>query len=579
MEYSTRENTLEWFEGARLGIFIHWDARSDCAKENINGEMDIDVRPYSKRMQERAMWGDSDNPPKTKPWQKWNPSRFNAKEWVDVIEASGAKYFTFTAMHAWCLSNFDHPATRYDIMSTPFGRDAAAELAQAAKDRDVVAMWYFNMFTSKHIKGKGERETHFWKLAEKDFRKTKNWEDFRKAGLHALITNTDKYGKIAGIWCDGGGKFTPEGAKGFYETILDVQPWLIFSPRHGHPDMPKDYKVPEQKMPAMNWELHQEMTMPIESDMWFWTLGKKANTKDAEYTIQTLIQTATRDANLMINISPRGDGSIDETQRSVLRELGKWLKIYGESIYETRGGPYGPGIWGGSTRKGNKVYLHLTQLSQAGTYMLPKLPAKIESYRLLGNRRGGLQVNNGKELTVRMDPAITADKGIVDRIVELTLSKDAWQMLPNNVITVDDGKFLKTTATASSENTYNRPSNKAVTDHASNVTARDAGHGGWTASEVWSEQGADPNPWLMLDLGGLKNFSQIYLKEYHSRIQKFVVEYRASVNFEWKTLTSGKRLNHLSLKLDRPVAARFVRVRFPETAGGAPQIGSFHIYE
>jgi len=74
-------------------------------------------------------------------------------------------------------------------------------------------------------------------------------------------------------------------------------------------------------MASVNWETQQEMTMPIESDQWFWAGGKEVNTKDAAYCIETLIQTACRDANLLLNISPRGNGEIEPRQQEVLRAI------------------------------------------------------------------------------------------------------------------------------------------------------------------------------------------------------------------------------------------------------------------
>ena len=570
LEYSTRKNTMKWFEGARFGIFIHVDARADLAPDD--GTFNVDIRPSMKRAHEFAMWGDESKPPRIKPWQDWNPEKFDADAWVDLFLEAEAKYCTFITMHMWCLSNFDHPATRFDIMSTPYGKDAAAQLAKAAQGR-LPLMWYYNMYPEKHVKG--DREKHFNKFLEPG---VDNWEEFRKIGIHELVRNVDKYGKVAGIWCDGGGSFSKKPVNDDFCTAMkEAQPWLIFSPRCGHPEVPKDWRVPEQKMAPINWEVPQEMTMPIESDQWFWSRGKVANTKDVEYCTQILVQTATRDANLLLNISPKGDGSIDSYQAEMLRGIGRWLRRYGESIFDTRGGPYKPGIWGGSTRKGNKVYLHFTQLSQSGEYVLPPFPWNILSHKLKNGGKVSVEQTD-KALTVKLGPAIACDKSIIDRIVELEIDGDAWELMPNATISEPNRKPIQAVATASSENTYKRPSGKPVTDDAANVTGEAGGHGGWTASEPWSEAGACPNPWLMLDFGKPRPFQEIYLKEFHSRIQEFVVEYKDPNSAAWKAIFTGNRLNHLNYRLAKPVTAQFVRVRFPRTEGGSPQISSFQVY-
>ena len=164
LKYSTRENTLEWFEGARFGIFLHVDARADNPAKDAR--FNVDVRASMKRAHEFAMWGDEDNPPKIKPWQDWNPDKFDADEWVGLFLEAEAKYGTFITMHMWCLSNFDHPATKFDIMSTPYGKDVAEQLARAAKGK-LPLMWYYNMYPSKHIKGKRGRDDHFQKMLQR----------------------------------------------------------------------------------------------------------------------------------------------------------------------------------------------------------------------------------------------------------------------------------------------------------------------------------------------------------------------------------------------------------------------------
>ena len=265
LHYSTRENALEWFEGARFGIFVHVDARADS--DPADTRFNVDVRASMKDAHEMAMWGDEKNPPKVKPWQDYNPSKFDAGEWVDFFLDAEAKYCTFITMHMWCLSNFDHPATTFDIMSTPYGKDIAAQLAKAAQGK-MPLMWYYNMYPEKHVTR--DRETHFNQFLDPN---VKSWEEFRKIGIHELVRNVEQYGKVAGIWCDGGGNFSKKPVNDdFYTAMKEVQPWLIFSPRCGHPGVPKDWKVPEQKMAPINWDVPQEMTMPIESDQWFWSI-------------------------------------------------------------------------------------------------------------------------------------------------------------------------------------------------------------------------------------------------------------------------------------------------------------------
>jgi alpha-L-fucosidase len=80
------------------------------------------------------------------------------------------------------------------------------------------------------------------------------------------------------------------------------------------------------------------------------------------------------------------NGEIEPRQVAVLREIGAWLKKYGESIYATRGGPFRNGEWGGSTRKGNLVYLHVFKWND-GRLTLPPLEARVRKSAVLSGGR------------------------------------------------------------------------------------------------------------------------------------------------------------------------------------------------
>jgi len=573
LTYTTRANTMEWFEGARFGIFVHWDARSNWSRDD--GRYNVDVRPEMKRAQEEAVWGDArDAGGKAKGrkrWQEWDPRRFDADAWVRLFLQARARYVTFTTMHMWAQSNFDHPSSRFDVMSTRYGKDLAAQLARAAAGK-LPVMWYYNMYPSKHVQG--ERAAYFKTFLH---RRSTTWDEFRKAGIHELVRNTARYGKVAGIWCDGGGTFRANPInRDFYAGMKQAQPWLVFSPRCGHSEVPKDWRVPEQRMPRMDWRTHQEMTLPIESSLWFWAQGKRENTKDAVFCLRTLIAAATRDANLLLNISPEGDGRIDAYQQEILRAIGRWLAGNGAAVFETRGGPYEPGTWGGSTRRGKTVFLHLTQLSEDGTYTLPPLPSPVRTSRMFDGEPVTVEQGADK-LVIRMAPALATNQDVIDRIVELQLADDAWRMLPDEAIPTGPGAPLAAKATASSENRYKRPSGKTAGNPAANVTDPKQ-RAPWSASEPWSKAGADPNPWLMLDLGEAKAIREVFVQEHHSRVRQYVVEHRKAATGPWTPIISGGRLNYLSYRMARPTPARFVRIRFPQTQGGAPQVSRFEVY-
>jgi alpha-L-fucosidase len=116
-------------------------------------------------------------------------------------------------------------------------------------------------------------------------------------------------------------------------------------------------------------------------------------------------------------------GEIEPRQVAVLKEVGIWLKSYGESIYGTRGGPYRNGGWGGSTRRGNIVYLHILKWSD-DRLTLPPLPAKIKKSRALNG--GTVKVAGTADgITVSM---VRAERDTLDTIVRLELDRPLGRM-------------------------------------------------------------------------------------------------------------------------------------------------------
>ena len=130
-----------------------------------------------------------------------------------------------------------------------------------------------------------------------------------------------------------------------------------------------------------------------------------------------LVSTVTGDGNLLLNVGPMPSGEILPEQVDVLQKMGVWLKKYGESIYETRGGPFVNGKWGGSTQKGDKIWLHVFEWT-GDSLKLPPLAAKVLSAKTLnGAKPKVIQGNAGLEIIL---PLAKQDK--IDTVIELTIN-------------------------------------------------------------------------------------------------------------------------------------------------------------
>ncbi len=197
-----------------------------------------------------------------------------------------------------------------------------------------------------------------------------------------------------------------------FRQIRQLQPEILINNRCG---MRADFDTPEQMIGAFQTERAWESCITI-GDQWAWKPNDRI--KSLTECLHTLIRVVGGDGNLLFNVGPMPDGRIEPRQVERLREMGDWLKQYGESIYATRGGPFKPGDWGVSTHSDNKIYLHILAWPTE-TLLLPPLPQPIiGSQTLNGGQVVVKQSDQGIEISVPQ-----ADRMPVDTIVRLELGE------------------------------------------------------------------------------------------------------------------------------------------------------------
>lgn len=146
-------------------------------------------------------------------------------------------------------------------------------------------------------------------------------------------------------------------------------------------DLVGDYSTPEQRVGEFNLERPWETCMTI-CRQWAWKPNDRL--KSLKECLHILARAAGGGGNLLLNVGPMPDGRIEQRQIDRLAEMGDWLGKYGESIYGTRGGPFKPTNWMVSTRKENKIYIHLFEWPNE-KLILPRLdPVLVNSASILG---------------------------------------------------------------------------------------------------------------------------------------------------------------------------------------------------
>lgn len=397
------------FQDNKFGIFIHFGLYSMLA----DGEWVMTNKNLNHREYAKLAGG-------------FYPSHFNAKEWVEAIKASGAKYITFTTRHHDGFSLFDSKFTDYTIVkATPFKRDIVKELADECHKQGIDIHFYYSHLDwsrddyyplGRTGRGTGRTTHGEWKT----------YYQFMNNQLTELLSN---YGPVGAIWFDGWWDHDQDPDFDWqlpeqYALIHTLQPaCLIGNNHHQTPFAGEDIQIFERDLPGENkagLSGQSISPLPLETcetmnGMW----GYKITDQDYKSTrtlIHYLVKAAGMNANLLMNIGPQPDGQLPAASIVRLREMGDWMKIYGETIYGTRGGIVAPHDWGVTTQKGNKLYVHILNLPDQGLY-LPIKDKKVKKVVLFKDK-SPVQFTQDKQGVVLKLAETPAD---IDYVVELEL--------------------------------------------------------------------------------------------------------------------------------------------------------------
>jgi len=383
-----RDQRMAWWREARFGLFIHWGPVS------LKG-----TEIGWSRGGERRGYGSNGNQIPTDVYDnlytQFNPTNFNAREWVAIAKAAGMKYLVFTSRHHDGISMFDTKADDYKITNprSPFRRDVVKELADACHEAVLPFGLYYSQPNWQHPDA-FTADRHDRYLA------------YLKQQVTELCSN---YGRLDIFWFDGLGKTAKDyDGEELVRIIRRLQPHIIINNRTG---LPEDHDTPEQRVGKYQDDRPWESCITI-CHQWAWKPGDQM--KSLKECLQTLERCAGGDGNLLFNVGPMPDGRIEPRQVERLREMGAWLGKYGETIYGTRGGPFKPGKWGASTRKGETVYLQVFEWPPNGL-TLPLLSKKVISNGVLtGGRAEVSQTAEGTSIQVD-----TADRQPISTIIAL----------------------------------------------------------------------------------------------------------------------------------------------------------------
>jgi alpha-L-fucosidase len=525
---------MAWWKDAKFGMFVHWGVYSVPAGTFKGTEVPklgewimnygkipvADYRDFAKQ---------------------FNPVKYNADAWVKMAKDAGMKYIVFTSKHHDGFAMFDSKVTDWDIMdATPYRKDILKALTDACHKHGIkVGLYYSQAQDWVH---KGGAMDKSWDPAQEG-----NMDEYiDKIAIPQVKEILSNYGTIDVLWWDTPRQMTPEMVSRLKE-VTKAYPKLIMNNRLG-PGFKGDIETPEQFVPAtgfpagINWETC--MTM---NDTW----GFKSydhNWKSSDVLIRNLADAVSKGGNFLLNVGPNALGEIPSPSIDRLSDIGKWLKINGESIYGTTPSPFPYLSWGKATRKGQKLYLHVFNYPGNGELRVP-MQNKISKAYLLTSPGKKLPVKSETNRSIITLPSVVPDRVNTVVVVEFAGEPAVFAMPMARATAEVSSQFSKKHTAANIIDQDRRTAWKAAKGERSATVDVDLGAdievGVISIDEPWA-------PWV-------------------NRSQDIQLQYKE--NGAWKTATQMTTKGTTLTEKIKPVTARYFRLTVNNKVGEPELLG------
>ena len=401
------------FADSKLGIFLHWGIYSIFAQGEwyIHGK-GISISEYKKAA------------------DAFYPHRFDAKAWVSAIKDAGAKYICFTTRHHEGFSMWDSKYTNYDIVdATPYKRDVLKELIKECRRQGLkIHLYYSHVDWSRDDYPRGY-SAH--KSSDRDHFEG-GWANYYKFMNNQLTELLTRYGKIDAIWFDGVWDHSKDKTpfdwqlEEQYRLIHKLQPDCLVGNNHKLvPVEGEDFQIFERDLPGENKAGYSDGQtvcnhLPLETcetmnKSWGYKVSD-LNYKSHEALVRYLVSTSGKGANLLLNVGPQPNGELPAEALVRLKQMGEWLRKYGDSVYGTTAGDIPAQEWGVTTRKGERLFVHIFDL-KTKELKLP-LSCKVVKAYTFEDKKGVEFVQSDGGVTLKFDAVPSGADYIVELITK-----------------------------------------------------------------------------------------------------------------------------------------------------------------
>jgi alpha-L-fucosidase len=402
----TVPSKMDWWYQARFGMFIHFGSYSYLG----HGEWAFTNESWTKANYQ------------TQVSARFSPTAFDAATIAGLAADAGMKYLVITAKHHEGFAMWDSNvpgftdttgSKQYNLHDyAAYPGDLLASLKTECEARGVKFGLYYSILDWNHPSqtDRGGLTTMSSQAA-----RTGYIADM-KAQLQELLDRYDP----AVLWFDGDWFGEPSSptlddwwlrADGLdlYNWLIARKPGLIVNERVKRNLGLGDFMCPEQSVPAAPLSRPWE-TCATMNGAWGYNSGSENSYRSVTDIVRELVTVVSRDGNYLLNIGPKGDGTVTAGSVTILRGLASWMATYGDSLHGTTASPYSTDpSWGRATKKDGKLFAHVFDWPAGGGLQIPALTNTVSRVYLMNNPSASLAYTvSGGQINVTV-PATAPD--------------------------------------------------------------------------------------------------------------------------------------------------------------------------
>ena len=322
-----KDARMAWWAESRFGMFIHFGLYAAPGRhEWVQRYENIKAEDYEARYMKR-----------------FNPDRYDAREWVSRAKAAGMKYMVLTTKHHEGFCMWDTKTTDYKITNTPFGRDVVREYVDACREAGMRIGFYYSIIDWHHPQFHIDTiHPLAYILTKEELAKENGRRDmakYRECMMRQVTELLTEFGKIDVLFFDfthpGYHEQGRNGREDYHSEELlaltrKLQPQIIVNDRIGLKDTVGgwDMKTPEQvivpKCPTFNGEEIYWETCQTFSGSWGYFRDEET-WKSPRQLIDILIDSVSKKGNLLLNVGPTARGRFDSRACARLDAIGRWM--------------------------------------------------------------------------------------------------------------------------------------------------------------------------------------------------------------------------------------------------------------